>query len=569
MRTTAAVAVLLSLAAIAAFADPSTSIRVDQIGYPPHAPKLAVVAGPRGARFTVNRIDGGEVVFEGVLGKATPVRDSGETLRSADFSAVETEGRYELRIERVGKSLPFEIRERPYVSLLRLVLRGYYGQRCGTSVDLSPDFPGYAHPACHLVGAYHESSGRNGPRASTRGWHDAGDYGRYLVTSGISTGSLLWAWELFPAALREVDLAIPESGNDVPDFLDEIRWNLEWMLSMQDEDGGVWPKQTSEDFADLTVGPEEDSTTSFVVGTGSAPFKSSCATGELGAAMAIAARVYAAFDPAFATRARVASMNAWSWLETHPDSRFLRNPRGIATGDYVDRNCGDERLWAAAELWRTTGNQAVGRWLATNAGEAIEAIDAGHPPSWRDVGAMAAWTYALSGRGDAGIVSKIRERSVLAADRIVARSRGHGYRIPLERDDYVWGSNGVAASYGLQLLVANELDARPAYREAALEIVHYLLGRNPFAISWVTGAGSRPVMHPHHAPSVADANEAPWPGLLAGGPNRHRQDPALRALPRGTPAGKMYLDGEESYAGNEIAINWNAPLVFLLAGVTE
>ena len=148
-----------------------------------------------------------------------------------------------------------------------LAMRSYYGQRCGTAVDLGPEFPGYKHAACHLEGAYHASSGKTGPHMSAKGWHDAGDYGRYVVNSGISTGTLLWTWEIFGDRLKQVTLNIPESGNGTPDILNEIRWNLDWMLSMQDDDGGVWHKQTSERFCDFIL-PEKDTLISYVIGTG-------------------------------------------------------------------------------------------------------------------------------------------------------------------------------------------------------------------------------------------------------------------------------------------------------------
>jgi endoglucanase len=101
--------------------------------------------------------------------------------------------------------------------------------------------------------------------------------------------------------------------------------------------------------------------------------------------------------------------------------------------------------------------------------------------------------------------------------------------------------------------------------ETALENLHYLLGRNTFSLSWVTQVGANPFRRPHHRPSGADGKPEPWPGLLSGGPNRSPQDPVMKKLPELPPA-KMYLDEEASYASNEVAINWNAPLVFLLAG---
>src|SRR5262249_50068371 len=136
----------------------------------------------------------------------------------------------------------------------------------------------------------------------------------------------------------------------------------------------------------------------------------------------------------------------------------------------------------------------------------------------------------------------------------------------LTTTEYIWGSNAVVANYAMQLMIANRIRPTPAYRNAALENLHYLFGRNSFSMSFVTSLGSNAVMHPHHRPSGADRNDAPWPGLLAGGPNARRQDPAMRKLPDLPPA-KMYLDEEASYATNEVAINWNAPLVFVLAAV--
>jgi endoglucanase len=557
---------LLAVALAAPLAAPTAAIRVDQVGYPASAPKVAMVVAPGvAATFTVHRVGNGRQVFAGQLSAPIEDADSGDLVRHADFSGLKALGRYELRVAGVGRSVPFEIGKAPYRPLLRLAARSYYGQRCGTAVDLGPELPGYHHPACHLDGAFHASSGRSGVRPPSGGWHDAGDYGRYVVNSGISTGTLLWTWELYGKRLGRLELGIPESGDRTPDLLDEVRWNLEWMLSMQDDDGGVWHKQTSEQFAGF-VEPHVDSSVSYVIGTGSAPFKSSCASADFAAVMAIAGRVYRGLDAAFAERSLAAARAAWSWLETHPNVTF-RNPTGVGTGEYGDGDCSDERLWAAAELWRTARDPEAHRYFLDHAAQAEAAIRASSPPAWPQVGALAAWTYALDGDGDAARTAAIRQRSLVAADDIATRARGHAYRIPMTRADYIWGSNAVAANYGLQLLVANALEPRREYVDAAREVLHYLLGRNTFSLSWVTGVGTSSVRHPHHRPSAADANAAPWPGLLAGGPNQHRNDDALRALPADLPPARVYVDDVDSYAGNEVAINWNAPLVFLVAGL--
>ena len=526
-----------------------------------------VVAKDAAQHFQVLDSKSGRVVIRGDLTKPIADADSGDAVQMADFSCLTTVGSYVLEVPGVGRSWQFRIAPDVYDRALYLATRSFYGQRCGTAVDLGPEFPGYTYEACHAKGAFHASSGKSGERQSAKGWHDAGDYGRYLVNSSITTGTLLWAFGLYGPGLTKLNLRIPESSNRTPDFLDEVRWNLEWMLSMQDTDGGVWHKQTSERFAGFVM-PHRDTSTSYVIGTGSAPFKNSCATAGFAAVMAIAGRLYQPGDRAFARSATEAARKAWRWLESHPNVLF-DNPQGVATGAYGDRDCGDERLWAAGELWRTTRDAVYHRYFKANYGAQLKSIRAVGPPSWNAVGPFGLWTYALGGGPDADVVQQIKQSTLNAADEIRKRSAANGYRISLTAADYIWGSNAVVANYGMQLLIAHAFKADRGYVETALENLHYLLGRNTFSLSFLTAVGQNPFKRPHHRPSGADSNAEPWPGLLSGGPNRRKQDPAMQKLPDGLPPAKMYVDDQESYASNEIAINWNAPLVFLLAGVTS
>lgn len=556
--------ITLLICEIAFAAAPTSEIKVDQAGYVPGAAKVAMVVSKAPATdFLVRRVADGAVAFRGRLAAPLEDADSGDRVQAADFTKLKKRGTYYLEVPGVGRSWDFAIGKDVFARAFYLAMRSFYGQRCGTAVDLGPEFPGYVHAACHLEGAYHASSGKTGPFKSPKGWHDAGDYGRYIVNSGLTTGTLLWTWELFGARLKKVTLNIPESGNGTPDILNEIRWNLDWMLSMQDEDGGVWHKQTSERFCGF-VTPEKDTLVSYVIGTGQEPYKSSCATADFAAVMAIAARAYGPFDRAFAQQCREAAHRAWKWLEKYPNVLF-RNPPGVSTGAYGDGNCSDEILWAAAELWRATREETYHRYFLEHYSEHLKTVRPVGPPAWPNVAPMALWTYVLGSRKNQAAAAAIRRDSLSAADEIVARSRGNAYRISMTAKEYVWGSNGVAANYGVQLLVANAIRRDRRYVEAAFDNLHYLLGRNTFSLSWVTQVGASPSRHPHHRPSGADNNVEPWPGLLAGGPNRSRQDPAMKKLPELPPA-RMYLDEEASYATNEVAINWNAPLVFLLAG---
>jgi endoglucanase len=154
---------------------------------------------------------------------------------------------------------------------------------------------------------------------------------------------------------------------------------------------------------------------------------------------------------------------------------------------------------------------------------------------------------------------------VTAADAIVARTQASGYRVSLRPEHYVWGSNGGVANFGMLLLVADAFSPDRRYVQAALDNLHYLLGRNTHGICFVTRLGARPVRNPHHRPSGADGNPEPWPGLLAGGPNRYDRDGSGLDALSGMPPARRYVDEQASYASNENAINWNAALVFLLA----
>ena len=551
----------------------------NQVGYFQGAHKVAsvLVRNQADLAFSVQSARTGKTVFQGTLGAPMLDASSGDRLALADFSALAAAGEYRLVVQGM-RSGTFMVGKDVYRLALRTVARAFYGQRCGCAVDLGG---GYSHPVCHLVGAYHASSGRQGAIDNRGGWHDAGDYGRYVVNSGISTGTLLWAWELYPEVLKGLSLGIPESGGKLPDYLAEIRWNLEWMLQLQDDDGGVWHKQTSEQFCGFIM-PEKDGLTSYVIGTGSAPYKSTCATADLAAVMAIAARCYGPYDDAFAARCLAAARKAWTWAQAHPDVLF-ENPPGVSTGGYGDAHCHDEMLWSSAELWRTTGDAEYEQAFLALAEELTPELSIA-VPGWGSLAPMAYWAYLMADRkasrlaasGLAGKVepeemkARIRKQTAIAAEVLRGRRALSGYGHTLAISDFGWGSNGVAANQSLLLLVAHHFEANPAVRqelqEAALGNLHYLLGRNCFGVSWVTQIGTNPFQKPHHRPSAADGIAAPWPGLLSGGPNARPGDTVARSLPPGAPM-HMWVDDERAYSMNEIAINWNAPLVFLLAGV--
>jgi endoglucanase len=537
---------------------PVKSVVFNQLGFRPgHAKRAAVVLDAGGGApqpfHVIDSLGGSRA--QGQLTAAKRDEASGDLLAWANFSSLKTAGEY--RLEICGAfSDTFLVGEDVYADALRLAMRSYYGQRCGCKVDLGG---GYHHEACHMDGAFHASSGRSGKVQNSGGWHDAGDYGRYVVNSGISTATLLWAWELYPEALRKMKLDIPESGGKIPDHLAEVRWNLEWMLCLQDpKDGGVWHKQTSEHFCAFIM-PERDTLTSFVIGTGSEPYKSTCATADLAAVAAIAARCYREFDAAFADRCLEAARKAWTWAMANPKVAF-RNPRGVSTGEYGDGRCDDEILWASAELFRTTGEAQYDKAFAAALPEKMEVAT----PSWSSLAPFACWAYCMAEKAKPELRAQLIAATQDAARQRIARWNESGYGNTLRARDYVWGSNSVAGNDAVLLLLAHRFEANPAARDAAMANLHYLLGCNCFGVSWVTHVGRRPFQHPHHRPSGADGIDAPWPGLLSGGPNAGGGDPVANKMAKQPPM-KMWVDNQGAYSMNEVAINWNAPLVFLLA----
>lgn len=538
----------------------SGAVHLNQVGYLPHRAKLATV-GSRASSFVVRSAGNNAVAFKGDLSAPRADEASGDAVRIADFSSFSQPGSYRLELDTGERSSSFAIGPRVYHDALRLTTRAFYGQRCGCNVDLGG---GYRHPSCHMKDAFHPTSGKSGGFANHGGWHDAGDYGRYVVNSGITTGTLLWAWELFGPRLRWLALAIPESGERTPDFLAEVRWNLDWMLAMQDADGGVWHKQTSEQFCGFVM-PQADPLVSYVIGTGEPPYKSTCATADLAAVMAIAARCYGQYDGAFAQRCLAAARKAYAWAAANP-AVYFHNPPGIGTGAYDATDASGELMWAAAELWRTTGESEFERAFGSVVSTRLSNLNVS-APAWDHVAPMAYWAYAMAERkGDERIAEAVKSATAGAAESLAGAGRTNGYGNTLSISDYVWGSNSVVGNHSLLLLIANQFHANAEFVNAALGNLNYLLGNNCFGVSWVTHLGAKPFQHPHHRPSVADGIPAPWPGLLSGGPNAKPSDPVADRLPRQSPM-RMWVDDSGAYSVNEVAINWNAPLVFLLAGV--
>jgi len=565
----ALLAALLAPMSPASAAGTAPAIKFNQLGFLPAGQKLAVVPAAAAARFSVIDAASGKQVFEGSLGAAATWDASGESVRLADFSALRTPGSYRLRVAGLPDSAPFPVAADAYRELDAAAIRAYTLNRAG--IALTPAVAGaYARATGHpdtqvLVHASAASAKRPAGTviASPKGWYDAGDYNKYIVNSGISTYTLLAAYEHFPAWFDKLALRLPESGNGVPDILNEALWNLDWMLTMQDpDDGGVYHKLTNKAF-DGMVMPDKATGPRYVVQ------KNTAATLDFAATMAAASRVLAPFDkqqPGRAARYLAAAEAAWGWAKAHP-AVLYEQPADILTGGYGDKRVDDEFAWAAAELLAATGKDAY-RAPALAVAPSPAASKEQTEPGWADVRMLGWITLAGQRARLPDAAAAVRTPLLANADRLAARWQASPYRVSMARENFVWGSNAVILNQAMMLVAAYRVEPRADYLNAAQSALDYVLGRNGPGMSFVTGFGTASPMHPHHRPSEADGIAAPVPGWLVGGPNPGQQD--LAGCPSAYPskvAALSYLDNVCSYASNEVAINWNAPLVYVAAAL--
>ena len=537
-----------------------TSIKLNQIGYKPSAEKLAVVPGVAATTFTIKDTND-TVVLTGDLSSAQTWDPSYELVKLADFSSLKTEGTYMLSVEGVQNSASFKIAADAYDLLNAGAIKAYYYNRAST--DLLETHAGvYKRAAGHADTSViiHKSAATPArPEGSTisapKGWYDAGDYNLYIVNSGITTYTLLAAYEKYSSYFNSRDLNIPESGDGVPDLLDEARWNLDWMLSMQDpNDGGVYHKLTSKEFSGFVM-PNADTSLRYVVQ------KTTAATLDFAAVMAAASRIYKPYDANLSTRMLDAAKAAWTWAEAN-DKVYYAQPADIKTGEYGDSNVSDELAWAAAELYITTGEDAYFADFKQSAGSA-------DVPGWQNVKSLGLISLAHNIDSLSSVVDKdlLKSRlSTLATGASTSKSTS-AYGVPLATGDFYWGSNSGALNKAMMLTVAYELDnTKTAYLKTAQSLLDYVLGRNPTDYSFVTGFGVRTPQNVHHRPSGADLISGSIPGFVAGGANGENKTDCTKPYPSKLPA-KSYLDDQCSYMTNEIAINWNAPLVYVSAAL--
>lgn len=530
----------------------------NQIGFTSTQPKFVVLNDVAANDFTVTNLTSNEPIMQGQLSNPKAWLPAGQELyRNIDLSTLQLQGKFRLSIEGEDASFEFTIDDQVYRPLHDAALKAFYYNRSSTQIT-SAYTDVYArasgHPDEEVM--VHQSAATESRPAGTKilsakGWYDAGDFGKYVVNSGISTYTLLLSYDQHRTFYQQHSSQIPESNNDVPDILDEIKWNLDWLKTMQDEDGSVYHKLTTLEWPGIEM-PEEDTRERYVIG------KSTSAALNFAAVMAYASRIYTSeseLNSEYSIWLEAAEL-AWQWAKENPNLVY-QQPEDVKSGEYGDDNFSDEFLWAAVELYLATLDP---EYLADFNIENVELIS----PAWQQVSVLPLISL-LNYQGseiDNTLVAKAKSKLIELADEYVQQYRDSVFKVAMVTPDFVWGSNSVALNKALVLAQAYKVSGKEEYKQAAEGGLDYILGQNPLAFSFVTGFGENSVKFPHHRTSAADNIEAPVPGFVAGGPQPGKQDKCDYQF--SLPA-KTYVDDWCSYASNEVAINWNAPLVYMLA----
>jgi endoglucanase len=516
------------------------AIKVDTVGYPVGWAKIVVFnVPPAGA---VVKDAAGQVVL---TVDAARIRERGidaasqDPVWQVDLSDLERPGRY--TVEGGGAvSDPFVVAGRPYEEALLAGLKSFYFQRTRTAlVEPYAVWDGEAYTR-RQPSHVHDDVGwdlEDYPAKARRwqleaGWHDAGNYDMYVPSTAPTAQALLLAYEWAPERFDDESLRIPESGNGIPDILDETRWGLRWILSMQ-EPGGAFRHREAVMGSSPELPADEDRTERWVAGP------STAATAKAVAVLAMASRIYAGHDDALARRAAAAARRGWAWLLAQKE-RVIADGKGATQplwDDEPEHSDVGARLIAAAEVWTTFRDPkalALARSLLAHEHATPAEMWKG---AWANLGRWAMWRLATDERTPADLRKEARRRILAAA--ALAREQvetGDGYRCLSLPDDYYWAHNSNLMEKTHVLAMAARLDPEERwYVAAARDQLHWVHGRNPNGFSMVTRVGKGPPRMYH---MEWGHREPPPPGFLLGGPNAQQ----MGFLAPGAPAKALLWD---------------------------
>lgn len=543
----------------------SNSIYINQLGYLPGSRKQFLTT-TKAEYFKVISNEKG-TVFEGeVKLKKRNDKSTGETVYIGDFSELYVEGNFYIELSNNERSYIFSINRDIYNRVLKDVVKSYYFQRCGTS--LSEELAGeFARPSCHdKETEFHSTTGIFGKKDVTGGWHDAGDYGRYITPGATALSAMFLGYELYPEKYESVSEL----------FCSEVMYELNWMFKMQELNidnqmcGAVHYMVNSPNYG--WSEPHKDSEKQYIMGF------CSIATADFAAIMSCASRIFSSINPQFAKKALERAELAWNFIENNPPYPMdgFERPDDMHTGGYAESRSNNiftdlNKLWPAVELFLTTGKEKyhiIAKNLFNDRKSSYGSM------SWVDKTGFAEMKYIASNRNDLNINLKKRleKRLLRRCNRYLKNRTKSAFNVLLGEKEYKWGSNSEVFSRAVQLLFGYKVTQREELKDAALDQLNYILGLNINGISFISGHGTNYTRNIHHASFDNDGIDYNFPGMMPGGPNKSVEtsaelfDKALyKACPPGTPAAKCYVDSVESFSSNENCITYSAPLISVAA----
>lgn len=528
----------------------TVAARVSQAGYLTGDVKRVTFTYNAGDFFDVINAETGDIVYCGAIVFGRQNDAAWEFNSYGDFTALKTPGRYFVRSQIGILSAEFTIADDPYNELQDSLVRMLSIQRCGTDTRWAGDA---GHAECHTSPAnvYLTETTRD----VRGGWHDAGDYGRYVITGAKAVDDLLFAYLANPGIFDDAS-GIYESGNGIPDVLDEARYELEWMLKMQGDDGGVYNTvitrnlpgeiDPAEDTGELVTLYEETTTTAVFSGT-----------------MATAYLIYRDIDADFADTCFAAAERANNRMDANLDIISLPNPEDVTGGSYRDNDDLDGRFFMKMAMWCATGEDVYleqAKILFTYEPETANSISWANNGGW---GRYLAITNPALREKDEQLYTSLVTSLVTEATGILDAVNGNSYNCSLTA--YPWGSNAEAANNGVLLSMAYDFTGNSDFKRAAAAQVSYILGQNPLDMCFVTGFGTNYPQNIHNR--LTEAHGIQVTGALVGGPDSYHEDKVTENIGDDIPPAKMYFDEYLSYSTNEMAVYYNSALINLLARV--
>lgn len=544
-------------------------IHVDQVGYLTNHDKVAMVADAKDKTFEIIDTKTNKVVFTGKLSAPKYDAMSEETLSKADFTNLKTPGTYILKVGN-RESYDFEIGDNVYAVPAVQSWRSYTLSRSNTPID-DTNVSGLklngGHPQDKEAKVYFtDKLNKKGDVVDVSGgWYDAGDYGKYITTAGLSSAELMLAYEANPDHFTKGQLVFPKgvkSDENLPDVLSEVKFEIDWMRKMQRQDGSTFHKVSGLTWPGFDISPDTDTQPRYIFST--ATYSSAI----YGASLAVGARVYEPFDKAYAQSLKKDAERVWDYLQKTPNPVYrVDEGQENGSGPYNKNTDIEERLWLAAEMFLTTGDKKYEDYLQK---EQDRLTDKPSFFTWDNTLALAQFAYAKSTNADKDLQTEVRKAFISYADDILNKINTDGFECALAKEEYTWASTKNDLTQADILLMAYQLQPKQEYIDGALAQIHYLFGRNALNKSFMTGIGDNPPEHPHNR--IHESTGAYVAGLVVGGPNHViGGDPdQTKYLESGhIPVAKSYIDVLTSWSTNEYAIDYTAAAVYALSWFAE